>query len=555
MDAPGHREGARPQPRYWYSRIPILGDAIEDAFYPERRPYRRFGEREDRPRRIKARVFSLLTLLSGALYLLWLSRNLNWAHPGMATTFYLAEVLCLGLFVVAMLDTWRLRFKPPEALEPEHPWSVDVFVPVCGEPMDIVRRTLEAAAGIRWHGPLTRYVLDDGNSREVEALSRELGFTYLTRGGRTGDPDVDNKAANLNFGLAHSQGELILALDADQVADPAIVEVLAGYMKFPKVAFIQSKQRFLVPEGDPFNNSDPVFYEAVQLAMDDGDTVLSCGSGVLYRRTALEDIGGFATWNLVEDLTTSYELHSKGWKSLYYPYPLTHGLAPDTIGGVYQQRSQWALDTLRLIVWDNPLFKRGLSPRGRVNYLMLGVTYLSAAFVFPFFFLVPVWTYLTGATVLTSWEGEFLFVRGAYFLFMVLGLAYMFRGHSTGKQFQLIAGLFPVYFLAAIRALLYPPGRKPAYRTNNALNPRRMLRHPLVAVAPQLVLFAANMILPFWAAWTGVAPLRVIAVTAVVSSFALWSLWPVLGAALGPDRWASHPDPYLAYRHAEELGT
>ena len=72
-------------------------------------------------------------------------------------------------------------------------------------------------------------------------------------------------------------------------------------MRFERVAFVQSKQSYLVPEGDPFFNEDRVFYGAVQLAMDSHDTVIACGSAVLYRRAALDDIGGFATWNLVEE--------------------------------------------------------------------------------------------------------------------------------------------------------------------------------------------------------------------------------------------------------------
>ena len=99
-------------------------------------------------------------------------------------------------------------------------------------------------------------------------------------------------------------------------------------MRFPRVAFVQSRQSYLVPEGDPFFNEDRVFYGAVQLAMDSHDTVIACGSAVLYRRAALDDIGGFAIWNLVEDLTTSYHLHARGWKSFYYPFALSEGLAP-----------------------------------------------------------------------------------------------------------------------------------------------------------------------------------------------------------------------------------
>ena len=56
---------------------------------------------------------------------------------------------------------------------------------------------------------------------------------------------------------------------------------------------------------------------------------------------------------------------------------------------VYRQRGQWALDTMRLFFWDNPLWKRGLRWQTRLNYAMIPLSYLTAAFVFPFFFIVP----------------------------------------------------------------------------------------------------------------------------------------------------------------------
>ena len=110
----------------------------------------------------------------------------------------------------------------------------------------------------------------------------------------------------------------------------------------------------------------------------------------LQTRPRSIDTGGFASWNLVEDLTTSYELHSRGWRSFYYPHAVSLGLAPADIWGVYRQRGQWALDTMRLFFWDNPLFKRGLPWQGRMSYLVIPLTYFGAGFIFPFLFLIPV---------------------------------------------------------------------------------------------------------------------------------------------------------------------
>jgi len=115
---------------------------------------RRYLDRHDRPRRLKAQFFAILTLLAGAGYLLWVHWALNWAHPVVAGLFLAAEIACLSLFVLATQHIWRLRFKPPEGLPAVEPYSVDVFIATCGEPFRIVATTLRAAAAMDWNGPV-----------------------------------------------------------------------------------------------------------------------------------------------------------------------------------------------------------------------------------------------------------------------------------------------------------------------------------------------------------------------------------------------------------------
>jgi cellulose synthase (UDP-forming) len=334
----------------------------------------------------------------------------------------------------------------------------------------------------------------------------------------------------------------VLVLDADQVAHPSILTALAGYMRFPDLGFIQSRQVYVVPEGDPFFSQDPVFYEAVQLGYDDRDTVVSCGSGVLYRRAALEANEGFSAWNVVEDLTTSYDLHSRGWRSFYYPHAVTLGLAPADIWGVYRQRGQWALDTMRLFFWDNPLWKRGLRASSRMTYLVIPLSYFCAGVVFPFFFLIPIWTYLTGGSVLAGSELQFVVMRGIYGILMALALRALFRRHQAGRQFQMLAGLFPVYLSGCLRAIFYPRSREAAYRPNNV--PRPASRPAFVAVLPQLALAAANAVLPFYAIAAGTAQPRLIIGNAFISALAIWSLLPAIAAALGRNVWVAGQTPY-----------
>ncbi len=510
---------------------------------------RRYNDSEDAPRRHKFQVAAILTILVGLFYLAWAAYNYNPAHSVAAWLYLFSEAFCLWLFILSMGGLWRLRFKPDTGLIASKEYSVDIFVPTCGEPMGVISKTLTAIKAIRWKGLLQVYVLDDGASDEVQALAQRWGYTYLSRA-RQGVLQMDAKGGNLNFGLKHSTGELVLTMDADQVPDPDIIEKLAGYMKFERVAFVQSKQRYFVYENDPFYNKSEVFYGVVQLAMDNMDTAMACGSGVLYRRAALDDIGGFATWNLVEDQTTSYELHARGWRSFYFNHPLSRGLSPTTIWGVYQQRGQWALDTMRIFFFDNPLFKKGMPFKSRLHYLTVAQSYVFSGFMLPFFFMLPVWTCLTGNAIFSQNIGHYLVIRGIYFSLMVLSIHFMCFGGGAGNQFRHLAGLFPVYFINVIRAMFYPKGKaKPRYRTNNAGNLNRIFNSQaaVLAVLPQILLMGANLVAPFYALWAGTCPVRLVAGNAVLSAFTIWTLFHIVSAAIRRKHWAEGASPYEFY--------
>jgi cellulose synthase (UDP-forming) len=312
------------------------------------RQYFRYLEKEDRRRRLAGQFLTFMTIGTGVFYLVWYWRHINWDFGYHSFVFFLAESVGFLLFCFFAFNDWFLRYHAPEGIPVERTFSVDVFIPVAREPLDLLKETVEAAHRIDFQHKRI-YILDDKNKEEYRKLAEIYGCGYLAR------PDHnDAKAGNLNYAFSRTEGDLILALDADQVPQPQIINKLVGYFKIEKIAFVQSKQDFKVPVGDPFGNTDRPFFNVMQSGKDNDNAAFSCGSGVMCRRKALQEIGGFSTWNIVEDVHTSILLHERGWRSVYYNYPLTRGTAPTEIFGMYRQRKQWAADSLRIQFWDNP---------------------------------------------------------------------------------------------------------------------------------------------------------------------------------------------------------
>jgi cellulose synthase (UDP-forming) len=354
---------------------------------------------------------------------------------------------------------------------------VDIFITIKNEDAKLFEKTVKSAVGIFY--PNKRiYVLDDGGREDVKKIADKYACTYLSRD----DKEAKSyKAANLNYGLKHAFGNFILTLDADMQANPNILDELLGFFNDnDKLGFVSTRQGFDVDVND-FNHEN-LFYEYMQAGKNSYGVGISCGSGVIYRRSALDKIGGFQEWNIVEDLYTSYVLNSNGYSSIYVSQSFTHGDAPTDLAAIYKQRGLWAQDTLRLLIYKNPLFRKGLTFSKRLQYFEIGYSYIVSGLFFPMIYLMNIYSLVANDPIIILGKEWYLLLRIPSFFISLQMFSNFSKGTSSMKMW---AGLFPVYFKAFIKALLY---KKPVYKvTPKGLKPRRSI----LLVLPQLTFLIA----------------------------------------------------------------
>lgn len=476
----------------YYSRMRLLSWATRSIKswaddVTGRKPYKRYFEKEDRNRRLKSQILSVLSVLSTLVYLIWLATRLNLEVWWLAIPFFACELGGLIIFIAFSFVCWYPRYHKREGLPIEKTFTVDIFITVCGEPFELTAQTIRSAADIDYPEK-TVYVLDDKANPKLRELAAKLGLGYFAR-----EEHRDAKAGNLNYALQRTKGDLILTLDADQVPSKDIVKKLIGYFKISTIAFVQTMQAFYVPQGDPFCNTDPIFYSIMQPGKDTDNVAFSCGSGVMYRRAALEQIGGFSTWNIVEDLHTSMLLHDKGWNSVYHNTPASIGTTPNDIWSVYKQRQQWATDALRILFWDNPFRRKGLSWGQRFQYAHTAMVYIFAGFVMPVFYLLPPISLFTGQFVIDTELWQYLLFRIPSFVLTTLAyktfipVAHFFRATNTWLAY------FPAYIYGTYIALRSRK-KKPVYRVNKKTWDLASTTSQMIGVLPQLLLIVVSVL-------------------------------------------------------------
>ncbi|RXR28160.1 glycosyltransferase [Oerskovia turbata] len=274
------------------------------------------------------------------------------------------------------------------AWAPEAYPAVDVFLPVCGEDVEVLDNTFRHVARLDWPGAVEVWVLDDGADPRVADLAERHGFRYRVR------PDRGHlkKAGNLRSACAVTEGDVIAIFDADFCPRPDFLRHLVPYLDDPTVGIVQSPQDFDTDERMGWlqrtaGATQEIFYRWVQPSRDRYGATVCCGTNALYRRSALDAIGGFPEIDHSEDMYTGIELLRAGFVTRFVPVRLARGLCPDELGPFLTQQYRWANGSVALVA-DGAQGRAGLDRRQRLA-VWAGFVYYSETALFVVNLYVP----------------------------------------------------------------------------------------------------------------------------------------------------------------------
>ncbi len=338
-------------------------------------------------------------------------------------------------------DTVHLRGAPVQ---------IDVFVTVYGEDPATVRRTVAAAVALQ--GAHRTWVLDDGKSDDIRAMAAEVGAWYVRRLSSHGA-----KAGNINHALTLAKGQFFAIFDADFVPSPRFLLETMPIFVHDDVAFVQTPQVYgnldtVVARGAAYMQT--VFYRFIQPGRNRFNAAFCVGTNVVFRRRAIDEIGGIYTDSKSEDVWTALLLHERGWRSVFLPDALAVGEAPETIEAYSKQQLRWATGGFEILLHHNPLSpRRTLTTDQRIQYLVTASFYLAGICPLLLLLVPPLEIYfdlrpMTLETTVLTWA---LYYAGFYV--MQILLAWFAVGSFRWETLTLATVSFPIYAKALWNAL------------------------------------------------------------------------------------------------------
>ncbi len=270
-----------------------------------------------------------------------------------ATTLAATSVLLFAFGLNLLYLTVRaLRMKrrtPPRLVTSNEP-AVCVQVPIYNERY-VAERVLDAACSIDWpRDRLEVQVLDDSDDETTEIVARRverwrrrgIQVSHVRRGSRTGF-----KAGALAHGLGLTQAPFVAIFDADFVPPHDFLRRTIAAFDDPSVGFAQARWGHLDEGYSMFTRLQAMaidFHFLVEQAVRSAGGYFTnfTGTAGVWRRTAIEDAGGWNARTLTEDLDLSYRAQLRGWKAAYVEDLVVPEELPVSIDAYRRQQSRWA---------------------------------------------------------------------------------------------------------------------------------------------------------------------------------------------------------------------
>ena len=284
----------------------------------------------------------------------------------------LASVLLLlyGLNCYLMIYmSSKNRKKISANTEFQGPWpKVTVQLPVFNE-RNVAARIINAAASLDYPRDLLEIqVLDDSTDETIQIVDnaidklkeRGVNVSAVRRGTREGF-----KAGALEYGMLITDSDFFAVFDADFVPGPDFLrKTVPAFFADEKIAFVQTRWGHL--------NREESFLTRCQALGIDGHFLVEQparaaaglfmnfnGTAGVWRRKAVEEVGGWSNDTLTEDLDLSYRVQLGGWRPHYIEDVIAPAEIPVTIAALKSQQFRWAKGSIQTAMIMLPRVWRG----------------------------------------------------------------------------------------------------------------------------------------------------------------------------------------------------
>ncbi|HEV2355276.1 MAG TPA: glycosyltransferase, partial [Puia sp.] len=322
---------------------------------------------------------SVIASVALVLFTIW--NWANWIIKALIITVITASFIRVIVVSTAAIIQYRRRRYPPL---PESLPLASVIIPAYNEQtviLSCIRSILDSA-----YPNLEVIVVDDGSKDNTAARAMTIKDPRL----QVLSKPNGGKARALNFGIRHSRGSIIIAIDADSIFRRSTIARLVRHFSNPRVGAVSGNTKILNRQKLITRLQSLEYIIGFNLDRRLGD-LLDCitvvpGAIGAFRRSALYEIGGFRPDTLAEDTDLTIAIKEAAWKIVYDDEAIAYTEAPSRLSQLLKQRYRWTFGTMQAVFKHRrSLFNRHMGTLGLIGLPYLLFYQIAFPMISPFF--------------------------------------------------------------------------------------------------------------------------------------------------------------------------
>lgn len=345
---------------------------------------------------------------------------------------------------------------PFDETKTDHYKSVTIQLPMFNE-LYVAERIIDTVAVMDY--PRDKFqiqVLDDSTDETRNIIAKKveewknkgLNISHIHRTDRTG-----YKAGALDDAMDRVEGEFIAIFDADFVPNKDFLKSTIQHFNDPNIGVVQTRWGHLnekyskLTELQAFGLNAHFIIEQCG-RNSSGHFINFNGTAGVWRKSCIEDAGGWEHDTITEDLDLSYRAQIKGWKFKYLVDVVSPAELPITMSALKKQQHRWMKGGAEVFVkiWKKLLFAKGVRASDKFH----GLSHLFNSSVFLFIMALCL-----SSLFMSNIAGSFpdlreylaffwLFYSSTAVLMLYYWIAYR---DKTGNYFKDVLKFIPKFYL------------------------------------------------------------------------------------------------------------
>jgi len=236
--------------------------------------------------------------------------------------------------------------------------SVTIQLPIYNEKY-VAKRLVDAVCNLDYPKNKMRIMVCDDSDDETVELLREVvdnykvqGFQieHVRRGTRKG-----YKAGALKHAMQTTDTDLVAIFDADFIPPTWFLKRAIPHFSKSNIGLVQCRWGHVNENYSTITQVQALsldFHFLIeQKAKSNSHLFMNFnGTAGIWRRTCIENAGGWHTATLVEDLDLSYRAQMKGWKCVFLPDVVVDAELPAQMNAAKRQQFRWAKGSIQCAI-------------------------------------------------------------------------------------------------------------------------------------------------------------------------------------------------------------